>query len=86
MLKSIRPCGSPRLRAGLSMAEALRHAIELWLKERKRARKEILGNDRREALEVFTGAVGWFIKYYRNGKSYRESSAVRKRPSPLRIA
>jgi len=26
---------------GLSMAEALRHAIELWLKERKRARKEI---------------------------------------------
>jgi hypothetical protein len=26
---------------GLSMAEALRHAIELWLKERKQARKEI---------------------------------------------
>jgi len=26
---------------GLSMAEALRKAIELWLKERKRARKEI---------------------------------------------
>ena len=25
---------------GLSMAEALRQAIELWLKERKRARKE----------------------------------------------
>ena len=26
---------------GVSMAEALRKAIELWLKERKRARKEI---------------------------------------------
>ena len=25
---------------GLSIAEALREAIELWLKERKRARKE----------------------------------------------
>jgi predicted HicB family RNase H-like nuclease len=25
---------------GVSMAEALRQAIELWLKERKRARKE----------------------------------------------
>lgn len=26
---------------GLSMAEALRRAIELWLKERKRARREV---------------------------------------------
>jgi len=26
---------------GVSMAEALRKAIELWLKERKRTRKEI---------------------------------------------
>jgi len=26
---------------GLSMAEALRRAIELWLKERRRARREV---------------------------------------------
>ena len=26
---------------GLSMAEALRQAIELWLKERRRTRKEV---------------------------------------------
>lgn len=29
------------IEAGVSMAEALREAIELWLKERKRPRKEV---------------------------------------------